>query len=362
MDNSSARPTKWGTLPGMDAAATFRDLGPIFTWASGLRAGLSAYQLRQALTRGDLERVGRGVYRSRASLADAPPWELVRADHVRRCRELLAFHPGHVASHQTAAVVHGLQLRLHPLMDVQLTSVDRVPCSRREAGAFLHHAQSIATDTVTVEGIRTTTVARTVADVLRTSRPCNSLALLDAAVRDGRTTRGEVEAVLRTQVRWRGRPRAYEALELHDPRRESWLESFSFVTLHELGLPMPRPQVEVLDEGFHFVGRVDGLLGPVFLEADGAGKYLLLTEELGLTPEESVALTLAQQEQRHERLTALRLTGVRWTTQEIQHQPEEVVRRVWRALQATDPADFRGWLRRDGRIERPERLKIPTGF
>lgn len=346
----------------MDVAATLRDLGPIFTWASALEAGLTAYQLRKALASGDIERVGRGVYRVRESLADAPTWELVRAEHLRRCRELLALHPGHVASHQTAAVVHDLQLRLHPLMDVQLTSVDRVPCSRREPGAFLHHAQSIATDATTVDGIRTTTVARTVADILRTSRPCHSLALLDAAVRAGHTTRAEVEAVLRTQVRWRGRPRAKEALELHDPRRESWLESFSFVTLHELGLPMPRPQVEVLDEGFHFVGRVDGMLGPVFLEADGASKYLLLTEELGLSAEESISRRIAEQQQRHEHLTALGLTGVRWTTQEITHRPEQVVGRIWRALQSTDPADFRGWLRRDGRIERPEPHEVPTGL
>lgn len=325
-----------------------------------MQSGVTAYSLRQSLASGAIERLARGVYRTPEGFPDGRTWEVLRAEHLQRCRELQVRHPGHVVSHQSAAAVHGLQIRLHPLMNVHLTSVDRAACSRREPGAELHHADSIANRMTTVDGIRVTTLARTVADVLRTSRTPGSVALLDAAVRDERITAHEVEAVLCTQVRWRGRPRARAALALHDPRRESWLESFSFVTMHELGLPLPRPQVEVLDEGFHFVGRVDGLLGTVFLEADGASKYHLLTDELGLTSEESVSRVQAHQDERHEKLVALGLKGVRWTTREIQRNPEQVVSRVWRAVQSPDVGTFRGWLRFDGRIVRPERVTVPA--
>ncbi|WP_256839936.1 type IV toxin-antitoxin system AbiEi family antitoxin domain-containing protein [Ornithinimicrobium faecis] len=333
-----------------------RSLGPIFTRSSALEAGSSAYVLERTTADGALVRFGRGLYRVPVELEDGQPWEVARAEHLRRCREAQAVHPGHVISHQSAAVVHGMQLRLHPAMSVHLTSVDRAPCSRREPGLVMHHADSVSNDVAVVDGIRTTTPARTIADVLRTSRPPNSVALFDAAVRDGLVTAQAVRRVLDTQVRWRGRPRARQAMQLHDPRRESWLESFSFVALHELGVPLPEPQVQVLDEGFHFVGRVDGLLGSVFLEADGESKYYLLTEELGLTPAESVARVLEKQSDRHERLVGLGLQGVRWTTREIQREPGLVARRIWAAVNTANPADFNGWLRIGDRITRPQPL------
>ena len=340
----------------MQLPLVLQSLGLVFDKTAALAAGASAYTLDRAIVSGALERIAPGVYRVPVELEDREPWEMVRADHLRRSREAQAVHPGHVVSHQSAAVVHGLQLRLHPAMSVHLTSVERAPCSRREDGLELHHADSVTNDVVIVDGVRTTTLARTIADVLRTSRLPQSVAVLDAAVRDGLITAHAVRSVLNTQVRWRGRPRALLALDLHDPRRESWLESYSFVTLHELGLPVPTPQVEVLDEGFHFVGRVDGLLATVFLEADGASKYRLLAEELGITADESVAQVMARQTERHERLVSLGLVGVRWTTQEIQRQPELVAQRVRDALATAEPGMFRGWLRSGNRIVPPQPL------
>lgn len=328
-------------------------LGTVFTRSAALQAGVSPYTLRRMIEQGHLRRVGRGVYEARVAFTDGQPWELVRAEHLRRCREEASIHPGHIISHQSAGVPHDLQMRLHPAMDVHLTSVERAPCSRRGDGVRLHHADSVTNDFTVIDGLRVTKLNRTLADILRTSRPPHAVAALDAAVRAEKTTAAQVRAVLDTQVRWKGRPRALESLALHDPARESWLESFSFVSLHELGVPMPRPQVEVLDEGFHLVGRVDGLLGAVFLEADGASKYRLLSDELGITPEESLARTLAAQEKRHRNLVALGLTGVRWSTNEITRMPEGVADRVAQAVARADPARFRGWLRVDGRIMKP---------
>lgn len=336
------------------------DLGPVFTRSAALQSGVPAYTLRRGLENGLLERVGRGVYRTDRALADGAPWEVLRAEHLQRCREFQTVHPGHVVSHQSAAAVHALQIRLHPAMNVHLTSVKRAACSRRKDGLEMHHADSVTNDVVTIDGIPTTTLARTVADVLRTSRPPHSVAVLDAAVREGLTSIPAVRAVLDSQVRWRGRPRAREVLALHDPRRESWLESYSFIALHEFGIPVPHPQVEVLDAGFHLVGRVDGLLGTVFLEADGAAKYQLLAQELGLSPQESLARGLEAQQERHDRLVALGLTGVRWTTSQILQDPSEVARRVRQELVAEPSVPFGGWLRIGGRILSPEQLPAQT--
>src|SRR5690606_26699057 len=136
----------------------------------------------------------------------------------------------------SAAAVHNLALPLHPHAEVHLTCIDNAPRSRRKDGLRLHHCDSMANHTTTVDGIRVTTPSRTVADVLRTMRVPNGIAMLDQTLRDGVVTEAGVRQVRDGQRRWRGRPRALEALRLADARRETWLESYSFVALHEQGL------------------------------------------------------------------------------------------------------------------------------
>src|SRR5665811_669563 len=99
-------------------------------------------------------------------------------------------------------------------------------------------------------------------------------------IRDRRGTTvsyDEVAAVLDRQSCWPYAENARRALPLVDPRRESWLESYSFVTLHQMGLPMPEPQVSLFDSQRRFVARVDGWLEDevVALESDGKAKYFL---------------------------------------------------------------------------------------
>lgn len=330
----------------------FSQLPRIFRWQDALAAGATQHRVRAAVAGGTISRLSPGIYLRPEALEEGEPWELVRAQHLRRCAELLTRHPGHAASHQTAAALHGLDLAIHPESDVHLTAVERVARTQRYAGAHLHHADSVPTATVTVDGIRVTTIARTLADVLRTSKPPHSVAVLDGALREGRVTAAEVKSELDRQVRWKGRPRALDAFGLRDARRETWLESYSFVRLYGLGLPLPLPQVEILDEGFHLVGRVDGLIEETgtFLEADGADKYLIPARTAGVSDDESIQQSTEAQSIRHNRLVGLGLTGARWTTEEAVHAPEMVIRRIREAMRAGDPARFRGWLRYGGRI------------
>lgn len=334
----------------------------LFTLREAAASGVNRHRLATALERGEIRRVARGLYVRDGALGEGEPWQLLRRRHLHRCAELLVRHRGHTASHQTAALVHGLELPIHPDMDVHLTAVERVPRTQRFPGVQLHHADSVENETETVSGLRVTTLARTLADVLRTSRPPFSVAVLDAAVRDGRIRLTEVAQVLATQRRWRGRPRAREALELHDPRRESWLESYSFVRLHALGIPLPLPQVEVLDAGFHLVGRVDGFFprSGTFLEADGAGKYFLAALDGTVTAEDASHEAHEAQARRHAALVNLGLTGARWTTTDIMQQPEVVAARVRGAMDDGDPSRFRGWLRFEGTVLGIEALRSAT--
>lgn len=309
--------------------------------------------LRRAVRDGDISRLTRGVYELPAPLGQAQErWELVRADHLRRLCEAQLRFPTAVASHTSAALLHGLELVVSPRAEVDLTVVDAVPRSRRYDGVTIHHTDSTHTDWLTVDGIRTTPIPRTVADVLRSRRPPHGVAMLDRAVSAGVVTLDEVDRELSNQRRWRGRPRARECLRLADPRRESWLESYSFVALHEIGMPLPLPQVDVLDERMSFVGRVDGLLPQgVFLEADGVGKYFLDADP-DQAMSDTVRHALHTEQIRHDRLQELGMVGVRWTAHEVMREPGEVVVKVNTALRKARGRRFRGWVRFDGHVSR----------
>jgi hypothetical protein len=321
-----------------------------FSFAEAMSRGISRKELARALDEGVLRRLKRGTYSTPLTTEAAERWVAIRTEHIDRLATELQRRPGHVGSHTTAAVVHGLAVTVAPASPVELTVVTGYQTSRREDGVVLHHADSTYAELVTVGGLRITSVDRTVADCLRTRRLPHGVALLDDALRRGLTTRERVLTALRAQIRWRGRPRALAALRLADVRRESWLESFSFVTLHERGLPMLVPQVVVLDEKDDFVGRTDGFLTRhgVFGEADGLGKYFLDADPFADGYAESVAAALEQEAERHEALERLGLLGVRWTGAEIQRSPELVVDRFVEAQRHATPARFRGRIVIDG--------------
>lgn len=335
----------------MDAHAVFPE-GP-FSYRQAVAAGVPRPRLRRAVEDGRVRRLTRNVYTLPVPLdPSAERWELARSDHLRRVKEALARFPTSVASHSSAALLHGLELVVSPHAEVEITVVDAVPRSRRHPGVVLHHADSTPTGWVETQGIRATTLARTAADVLRTRRHPHAVAMLDRALTSGLLSREEVVAELDRQRRWRGRPRALRSMSLVDTARESWLESYSLVALHELGMPLPLAQVDILDEAFSFVGRVDGLVpGGVFLEADGEGKYFLDADPAHPLSE-LVQRRLAAEQLRHRRLEELGLVGVRWGGPEIMSDPAAVLYRVNDARRRALHQTFRGWVRWEGRVVR----------
>jgi hypothetical protein len=324
-----------------------------FSFLQAVGNGVPREALRQAVRSGELIRPSRGVYALPGRLdATQERWELARADHLQRLRQALLRFPTAVASHASAALLHDLELVISPQAEVELTVVEARPRSRRYDGVVLHHADSTETPWVSVRGIRVTSIPRTVADVLRTRRSPHAVAMLDRAVSAGVVHQQEVITELDKQRRWRGRPRALESLSLTDPLRESWLESYSFVAMHQIGMPIPVAQVDVLDEQLRFVGRVDGLLADgVFLEADGEGKYFLDADK-ERTPSEAALQRLEAERARHARLERLGLVGVRWTGAEIMREVLDVTAKINAASRRARRRSFRGWVRWHGRIGR----------
>ncbi len=328
-----------------------------FTTAHAARCGLTEHVLERAVRRGRVRRACPGVYRQPWTDADAERWQRLERDHLARAQVALLAHPHHALSHQTQALALGWPVRLHPDMPVHLTALYVEPRSRRVADRLLHHSDSMANEVCEAADMRMLTEARCVADCLRSSRPANGVAIADAAIRSGRVTVREVREVLDAQRRWVGRPRALAALRLVDPARETWLESYSFVTLSEWGVPFPTPQVEVYDEDGRFVGRVDGMwiADGVVGECDGRGKYLL-DDDGGLTGDgRSAALRVVAEKGREDAVRSLGLDMVRWDTSEITRTPQDVAVRVNRARARGDIRRFRGRLRVNGRW-----LDVPT--
>ena len=127
---------------------------------------------------------------------------------------------------------------------------------------------------MTVLGVPATSLARTVVDVARRHPLRTGLVVADAALRRGMEPAAAAEVLSRSSRR-PGARRAAEALRLGDGRAENPLESLGRWAVHELGLPVFEPQVEVRDEHGRFLARVDGAWKEerTVLELDGRGKY-----------------------------------------------------------------------------------------
>ncbi len=334
-----------------DALPVLLTLPDPFTTEQAIAAGLTQHVVERLVRNGDVLRVRRGLFR-RPPTSDVAGerWMQIRRDHLTRARLALLAHPNHALSHRTAAVAFGWPVSLHPDALVHLTALTVEPRSRRIADRYLHHSDSIVNDVEMVDGLRVLTRDRTVADCLRSMRAASAVAIADAALRERSTTRLHVERVLAAQRRWLGRPAAKRSLRLLDPRRETWLESYSFVTLFELGIELPFPQVEVFDASYRFVGRVDGLwiADATVAEADGLGKYLLPGANSDQLSGRSAAEWVVAERRRERGLIDLGLQVVRWDTDEIRHDKDTVARRVRATRRIGDISRFRGHLRLDG--------------
>jgi predicted transcriptional regulator of viral defense system len=169
------------------------------------------------------------------------------------------------------------------------------------------------------DGVRVTTLARTVVDVARTELFGRSVAMMDAAMHGQGGSRDQLvrAPVAKSQIldilhrlnRVSGSAQCRAVVAFADGASESAGESLSRVGMHLLGLPAPELQVPFSDS--------DGLIGIVVFwwpeynligEFDGAGKYLREELRNGLSIEQVVM----DEKRRENRLRALGPRVTRW--------------------------------------------------
>lgn len=243
--------------------------------------GLTRAQLRSLVRSGDLIRVWPAVYATRSAVA----WGMTNPERGHALRVIAAsaaVGQDSVASHQSAALIHGLALFPRPPDLVVLTrSPDRRSGRRKSDGMFFHTAELPDEHVTTVLGARVTAVARTVVDIARASSFMSGVVTADSALRaainaesgDTFTTKDALIAVCDACAHWPGNRNARRAVEFADSRAESVLESCARVIFHEHGLEPPELQATITGPGFRYSVDFYWPKYRVIAEADGEVKY-----------------------------------------------------------------------------------------
>ncbi|HVU61395.1 MAG TPA: hypothetical protein VHD58_07050, partial [Mycobacteriales bacterium] len=229
--------------------------------------GISRRLLRSLVADDVLVRIRRGVLVGACVVARARTDPLL--DHRIRLEAVLLVYDDCVASHESAAVVHGL-----PVLDLpQHVIATRVRGAwRGGADLRVRTAPLPESHLARVDGCAVTSLARTAVDVARTSSLRAALVTGDIALR--RCGRAAVQAALDDSSAWADLGRARRAIALFDGRSESPLESASRAIFVEHSLPAPELQVEFKPEpGLAYRADFFWRSARVIGEADGMGKY-----------------------------------------------------------------------------------------
>lgn len=178
-----------------------------------------------------------------------------------------------------------------------------------------------------MNGIRTTSLARTIVDLGRSLPFEQAVVAGDAALRRGLADE-QLRLSLDRSARRPGMANARRVASFIDPLSESPGESMSRVTLHVAGVPAPTLQYEVCDTFGRLVGRADfcweehRTLG----EFDGRIKYGRL-----LKPGERLEDVLFREKLREDALRDLGWQVVRWIWADLK-TPNLIVDRLNRAF------------------------------
>jgi very-short-patch-repair endonuclease len=284
-------------------------------------AGITENRLKALVRSGSLVRVRRGVYATRAAIDSA-------AVNPRRGHALQVAAVGSavgrdaVASHHSAALVHGINLLKQPAGTVTLTRPPAKRTSRLRSDGIVFHTADLPPDHVTSRyGLLVTTVPRTVIDLARTSPFREAVVAADSALQAELTTKAELLTVAGVCSRWPGIQQARRVVEFSDERAESVLESCARVAFAEAGLEAPELQVTIHGHDWSF--RVD-LCWPkhrVIAEADGLAKY-------------NSRKDLAKQFERDRLLRDVGYQVIHFTWHELMRAPEVVIGRIRAAIAA----------------------------
>jgi hypothetical protein len=224
-----------------------------------------------------------------------------------------------VASHETAARVHGIEVpagrrREHVTVPLELRRKDRRDLQ--------FHVRAMALgDTRMIDGVPITSVARTLVDLACLLDRLPAVWAIDAALGRHIVTRDELGHVLGT---WRGGAGSRAAgirLSEADGQAESVLETAGRLALADAGLPAPHAQFEVRGPAGQVVARLDHAypLRRVAVEYDGAAVH-------------EAPVAVFRDRERQNTLVALGWKVLRFTWWDVIEDPTRFTRSVARML------------------------------
>ncbi|MFP5332434.1 MAG: type IV toxin-antitoxin system AbiEi family antitoxin domain-containing protein, partial [Acidimicrobiia bacterium] len=209
--------------------------GGVVTRQELLDLGFTEGMIEWRLRRKQWEVVTRGTYR----LAEP-------SDRRDLARSVLATWPGAVLSHESAAAIHGFRYVKETLLTVSHHS----RTTHTFPGVVVRRTHDLDSWHVTeVDGVRVTTIARTVVD-LAADRPASLIGrIVDDLVSADRLELVELEAVVNSVAR-RGKPgmrTMHKVLDVRiGPDRDaSVLERRGREIIRRAGLPLPIPEYPI---------------------------------------------------------------------------------------------------------------------
>lgn len=257
--------------------------------------------LRRELDSGALSRIAPGVY------LPTGMWSRLSDDERYLATVYAAAHrfPGAVFSHRSAAALWRLPIVGRWPQTAEVIA-PRAGGGRSTTG-LTRYAIGLPSTTTTIDDLRVTTLADTVAAAAAVSAFSTGVAFADRALQT--ISADELrDAVVRYSGR-RGGVRALQVAGFADPLAESAGESLSRVTIEMLGFERPILQQKFFDER-GFVARVDFWWPSACVagEFDGLGKYIRKEWAVGRTPAEVVI----DEKRREDRLRGMGVRVVRW--------------------------------------------------
>lgn len=191
-----------------------------------------------------------------------------------------------VASHESAALLHGIALLDEPAAQVSLTRPPGGVHRDRIRGGRLHRAELPANQVGRLHGVPVTSAARTVADLARRLPYRDAVVAADSAMFRRVVRREEVEDALAACAGWPGSAAAARALAAADAGARSPLGTLARLMCAAAGLPEPQvsayidgelgicAEADLYWQDLRVILLVDGLLKYRDVEALRAEKLL----------------------------------------------------------------------------------------
>lgn len=290
-----------------------------------LREAEAGYRCAYGVTRA--ERISLARRCSAGSVIEVEHGYYVRADvHKKLSKRVIAMyliraiakkHPSWTFSSYSAALVYGLQVPQALAGTVHFAVVSQKNRRRMRDSAVCHVIDQ--DKTAIVDGIRVTSIERTLFDCLRATDFRSGLAIADSALRWGLVDKAEFMRYVEEQgSRYRGADNVLKVLEWADGRSENGGESVARAMMIELGFVLPELQVEIPDpmketatKRVDFYWKLaDGRV--IIGELDGKGKYA----SDGAGDIENAIEVLSEERLRESRLSMTGATIVRFSYQQ----------------------------------------------